>query len=1054
MSTLVFRSFSRACSLILLLLIFTSADAANPVQLYATVQKTPMPQITLHLSGSTSYSIFRSISPGNFSGNWGTALTVTAASTWTDTDVVVGTFYEYRVVPANPGEDEAYILSGIEMASVDDRGKLILVVDNRYASELSFELNRLQRDLMADGWQVVRRDLSRDDSAAHVRSLIRAVYDADPAHTVAVFLLGHIPVVYSGWLDPDGHGSRPGPTDIYYADINGKWTDRTVNGDNSSIEAHWKNIPADGKYDQSLIASDVELEVGRVDFYDMTVFAQAGITERDLLRQYLNKDHDFRNKYFTADNRGAQMGSETGKYNFPQMFGTTPATQIPELDDNTQWFSTFESDSYLWLFKGGGGGNYTGTHGIGSTADFVTTPGVKIVFNSWFASLYWEWDVEDAFLRAPLAAKGHSLVNLWSENPDWVLHQMAMGKTIGAAARLSQNNNVYYNLQGYPIPGDDSMQLYRRGVYLNLLGDPSLRMHIIAPPSNVHSSGNTTRVISWTASPESGLLGYDIWRGPSSNGPFVKINSTPVTATHYDDTAATASSRYMIKAVKLETSSGSGTYINTSTGAYEERVPQILSVENMSAAQLQVIFDKALESTSAETSGNYHIDGGITVSSASLQTDTHTVVLTTSAHSDRIRYTLTANNIKDTQSPANTIGAATESYLYAEIPEFSSDAQTIALWHLNGDGNDVSGHGYALTLNGAAHFSAQGMGRVGSTRECLSVTHTSSATVNIPDDAILPNGGGASMTVEAWIYVNAWPQRGEAFAPVISARQAYNSYFELHFETWALPTGGSFGVGTLGPDNYVTLLDNAATKKVLQPGHWNHIALTFDGNSNQHNVYINRQRVVGPVTSPVNWGWNDPFTITLGNIDGCIDEVRLSNSVRPMTTLAPVVSANSPSKSTTPTWSWFSAAGGSGLYRYHLDDDVWSSDTAQLKFTPGSALTEASHVLYVQEKDADGFWSASGSFAVSIDVTPPATPNVSGSTPTNLQRPTWTWSSGGGGNGQYRFRLDSGSLSGIVSKLSFRPVSALTVGSHTLYVQERDEAGNWSAEGSFTIVVN
>jgi hypothetical protein len=40
-------------------------------------------------------------------------------------------------------------------------------------------------------------------------------------------LIGNVPVPYSGDLNPDGHSDHDGawPTDTYYAEMNGTWTD-------------------------------------------------------------------------------------------------------------------------------------------------------------------------------------------------------------------------------------------------------------------------------------------------------------------------------------------------------------------------------------------------------------------------------------------------------------------------------------------------------------------------------------------------------------------------------------------------------------------------------------------------------------------------------------------------------------------------------------------------------------------------------------------------------------------------------------------------------------
>lgn len=96
--------------------------------------------------------------------------------------------------------------------------------------------------------------------------------------------------------------------------------------------------------------------------------------------------------------------------------------------------------------------------------------------------------------------------------------------------------------------------------------------------------------------------------------------------------------------------------------------------------------------------------------------------------------------------------------------------------------------------------------------------------------------------------------------------------------------------------------------------------------------------------------------------------------------------------------------------------------------------------------------------SVTYDTTPPNAPTVTGTTPTNNPTPTWSWTSGGGGgNGTYRYKLDNADLTSGATEttsLSYTPASALGDGTYTLYVQERDAAGNWSSNGSFAITVD
>jgi|GEM_PF-3129998 len=90
------------------------------------------------------------------------------------------------------------------------------------------------------------------------------------------------------------------------------------------------------------------------------------------------------------------------------------------------------------------------------------------------------------------------------------------------------------------------------------------------------------------------------------------------------------------------------------------------------------------------------------------------------------------------------------------------------------------------------------------------------------------------------------------------------------------------------------------------------------------------------------------------------------------------------------------------------------------------------------------------------DRTPPVAPVVSspGGALTGNPKPTWNWSSGGGdGSGNYRYQIDNGNLVETTAT-TYIPDSILVDVIHTLSVQERDTAGNWSDNGSFAIEVD
>ncbi|MCI0534754.1 MAG: hypothetical protein L0Z50_05960, partial [Verrucomicrobiales bacterium] len=276
------------------------------VQVTATAQASP-PRITLawpqDSSGApSSYVVSRKLRDAAF---WGPGVSLPGTTTtYTDENVSLGGAYEYQVKKLAAGyAGFGYVYAGIEVPAVESRGKVVLIVENTYAADLAPELSQLEDDLLGDGWIVLRHDVARTDSVADVKALIRADYAADPANVKSVFLFGRVPVPYSGNRAPDGH--QPDhlgawPADVFYAEMNANWMDTYVNVSGANSSRNY-NIPNDGKYDQSQVPSPIKLQIGRVDLSDLPAF---NLSEKELLRQYLNKDHNFRHKLLNVDRRG------------------------------------------------------------------------------------------------------------------------------------------------------------------------------------------------------------------------------------------------------------------------------------------------------------------------------------------------------------------------------------------------------------------------------------------------------------------------------------------------------------------------------------------------------------------------------------------------------------------------------------------------------------------------------------------------------------------------------------------------------------------------------
>lgn len=506
------------------------------------------------------------------STDWGAPIATLAgnATQLVDSNVAAGQAYEYEFTTrAGDGWDApmayGYICAGVGVGIPDGRGKVILVVDASHATALGNELEGLRRNLIGDGWMVIRRDVWPSDPVSQVRGIIQAEYNADPNNVKAVFLFGHVPVPYSGVIYPDLHMSHRGawPADVFYGEMNGAWTDNSA-WHTSTEEDVNKNVPNDGKFDQSVIPTAVELEVGRVDFWNLPAFAPR--TERELLRSYLLKNHRFRQRDFTLQGRGLirdEFGVISGDAPavdawraFPALFGLSGITAV----NSGQFLNTLRNDSFLFAY-GGGGGSYDQANGVATTGEFAAND-PRCAFFMLHGSYFGDWNTENNLLRAAIATPSFSLVSVWTSLPHWFFHRMALGESVGSVVKLMQNDRArIYKTDWDWAVGE---------VHMSMMGDPTLRMHFVAPPRNVRATPNVSMLaLTWDAAPET-VTGYHVYRADSLEGPYTRLNRALVTEARFDAPMPAAGRHfYMVRAQNLQTS-GSGSFHNLSQGAFVE----------------------------------------------------------------------------------------------------------------------------------------------------------------------------------------------------------------------------------------------------------------------------------------------------------------------------------------------------------------------------------------------------------------------------------------------------------------------------------------------------
>jgi hypothetical protein len=564
-----------------MLLLISPVFALDPtwnyaVQVSATVSSSP-PQIALTWVEDTtetspdyrpSYTVARK-APSDT--NWGAPITIPAGDTsFTDREVVVGQVYEYDVTrnfhdPTAGQPDHVahgYLTSGINVPIPDRRGEVIVVIENRIADAMSDRVARLKADLIGDGWTVSQIDVSADDSPSSVRQKIHDRYYSTSPRPRSVFLLGHIPVVRSGFTAPDAHDERALPADGFYADLDGNWTS---SGDDSN-------------YDNDTIPSNVELEIGRVDFADLGGIG-TGMDDIGLTARYLDKDHAYRSAQMRFAPRGLvadRIGIDRGRAPAAQayrditaFFGPDAVIQANTEDnatDDERWISRVHSESYTWTF-GSGAGDPDSIASLGTRDDTKIATSADIAsgqlpaFVLLFGSHFLDWALPDNLLRSVLAAPTGGLGSGWSGRPNLLMHPMGLGETAGYGVRLTMNNDTLYFSQA---------NAFCRGVHLAWMGDPTLRLAYTAPVGGLAGSrdGNTVR-LSWQRSGDAdgNAVTYVVYRAANTDGPYTRLTAAALGDQSYVDSSAPGGATYMVRAVKIE-QTASGTYQNASEGVF------------------------------------------------------------------------------------------------------------------------------------------------------------------------------------------------------------------------------------------------------------------------------------------------------------------------------------------------------------------------------------------------------------------------------------------------------------------------------------------------------
>jgi hypothetical protein len=402
-----------------------------------------------------------------------------------------------------------------------------------------------------------------------IKSRIVAEYNADPDNVKAVLLIGEVPIPYSGNSAWDGHSDHAGawPCDNYYADVNGTWTDATVNNTSPGRDAN-DNVPGDGKFDQITMPSPAELMIGRIDFRRLDA-ATFGATQAELFNRYFRKNYQWRTKQYTAqykalvdDNFGYFGGEAFAANGYRNACPLVGAENVV----NGDFLTDTDTSNYLMGY-GCGAGSYTSAAGVGNSTQ-VATDSINVVFSNIFGSYHGDWDYEtNPLMPSVLASKGGILTCSWAGRPHWFMQALASGETIGYCTKETQNaqfNSEYIQTSSFGAGG----------AHVALLGDPTVRAHIVAPVPLLSAESTCTTVgLKWAASPDTGILGYLVYRSLTLDGPYLRLTDHLVDALNWTDTAPVADTVfYQVRPVRIDYAPGGGYFYNAGTGIIQQHI--------------------------------------------------------------------------------------------------------------------------------------------------------------------------------------------------------------------------------------------------------------------------------------------------------------------------------------------------------------------------------------------------------------------------------------------------------------------------------------------------
>lgn len=549
-----------------------------------------LPSVTIHLLDDTlnttnTTSIYRRQIGTNTWTNVATGIAA-GTSSWTDVNVNLGEVWEYQIkrnstwtYMSNTYDATGYTIGNLLNDKSDYQGQMILLIAQNVVDSLPTKVDRLKTELTGEGYYVNELIVKQaanwysGDTVVSIKNQIQNIYNAAPANDKpkVLFILGHVPMPRSGSTPvtaPDGHNENRGArgADCYYADIDGIYTDTATYNPMGLVTPLAENLPGDYKWDQDFFPTDIEMAFGRVDFKDITDYSNS---ELNYIEQYLNRLSAYRN----ADS-AYLMGNNTGFFDGYDNSNDGSFRSLPNISKAKNIIQKpFGGNHNQWVRNNGPFAIYMQNITVPNISEWNSFGMDATIFSS--DQSYWGWNDQPqnftnySRIRSLLAADSKCLITLWTTSGINIFHKMCAGDNIGIALKDVMNHNNTNNYLEKPEQGFDEKDWWNR-THFAINGDPTVRLYQVKPASGLTVSyASMGAMLQWTASTDTSVIGYHVYKSTSQFGKFERLTNQIVSSTSFTDTTYQTSDWYMLRAIKIE-ETGCGQFYNPSLGIFAQ----------------------------------------------------------------------------------------------------------------------------------------------------------------------------------------------------------------------------------------------------------------------------------------------------------------------------------------------------------------------------------------------------------------------------------------------------------------------------------------------------